>query len=125
MDVICTRLMQRFECGSEMLMCSQGELPPVDFAGLAPVPCLPLPFLLLGKAPAEPPAKAVVLPGAAFDDTCRCGFLGVLAREYRGGGVSARSDRIVLGKDPETPVRRASQEKYAAKYAKQKGPTIV
>ena len=51
----------------------------------------------------------------------RCGFLGVLAREYRGGGVSARYDRIVLGQPPEVPVRSASQQKYDAKYQKKKG----
>ena len=60
-----------------------------------------------------------VPPDAAFDDTLRCGFLGKLAREYRGGGVSARSDRIVIGKEPEVPLRSESQKKYDKKYARQ------
>ena len=51
----------------------------------------------------------------------RCGFLGVLAREYRGGGVSARYDRIVLGQLPQVPLRSASQAKYDDKYKKKKG----
>ena len=36
--------------------------------------------------------------------------------EYRGGGVSARSDPIIIGQDPEVPVHRASQAKYDKKY---------
>ena len=54
---------------------------------------------------------------AAFDEDLSCGFLGVLAREYRGGGVSARYERIVIGKPPEMPRRDPSQDKYNAKYA--------
>ena len=57
-----------------------------------------------------------VAAGTAFDEDLRCGFLGKLAREYRGGGVSARSDRIIIGQDPEVPVHRASQAKYDKKY---------
>jgi len=60
-----------------------------------------------------------VPPDAAFDASLRCGFLGKLAREYRGGGVSARSDRIVIGKEPEVPLRAESQKKYDKKYVRQ------
>ena len=44
------------------------------------------------------------------------GFLGQVAREYRGGGVSARYERIEIGKPPEVPVRSASQAQYDKKY---------
>ena len=81
---------------------------------------------LLGKAPPEEEeAQPTLVPtDTAFEEGLRCGFLGVLAREYRGGGVSARNERIVIGKEPEIPYRRPSQEKYNAKYAK-KGKIIV
>ena len=54
---------------------------------------------------------------ASFDADLRCGFLGKPAREYRGGGVSARFDRIEIGKEPEVPTRAASQSQYDEKYA--------
>ena len=66
----------------------------------------------------EPMVLTEVPPGTKFDPELRCGFLGSLAREYRGGGVSARYDRIVIGKEPETPLRLPSQEKYNKKYEK-------
>lgn len=57
---------------------------------------------------------------APFDAGLSCGFLGTLAREYRGGGVSARYERIVIGKPPEVPLRDPSQAKYDATYAKRR-----
>ena len=69
----------------------------------------------------EPIEQIIVASDAVFADAVRCGFLGVLAREYRGGGVSARFDRIVLGQPPQVPMRSASQAKYDAKYQKKKG----
>ena len=71
---------------------------------------------LQGVKPADPVFSAVPAD-AEFDEDLRCGFLGVLAREYRGGGVSARYERIVIGQEPETPLRSESQEKYNKKYA--------
>jgi hypothetical protein len=61
-----------------------------------------------------------VPPSTEFAEDLRCGFLGGLARKYRGGGVSARTDRIVIGKDPEVPLRLESQKKYDSKYSKKK-----
>ena len=60
---------------------------------------------LMGKK-----AEVAVMTTVASDAACgkeglRCGFMGVLAREYRGGGVSARYDRIEIGKPPEVPYR--------------------
>ena len=69
---------------------------------------------LQGKKPEA--AKRVVVPPDAADstaDAARCGFFGTLAREYRGGGVSARFDRIEIGRPPEVPFRRESQAKCA------------
>ena len=63
------------------------------------------------EAPGEPAAR-----GAG--EAPRAGFLGVLMREYRGGGVSARYERIVLGREPEVPRRSESQRRYDAKYAR-------
>ena len=65
----------------------------------------------------DAPVFTPVPEQAAFDEDLSCGFLGVLAREYRGGGVSARYERIVIGKPPEMPRRDPSQDKYNAKYA--------
>ena len=53
---------------------------------------------LMGKKAAEAVMTTVATTvasdaacgGAAEAEGLRCGFLGVLAREYRGGGVSAR-----------------------------------
>ena len=49
---------------------------------------------LMGKKAAEAVMTTVASDaacgGAAEAEGLRCGFLGVLAREYRGGGVSAR-----------------------------------
>ena len=73
---------------------------------------------LQGKQPAEPVFTLVPRDAEGeSDEGLRCGFLGVPAREYRGGGVSARYERIVVGQEPEVPLRSGSQEKYNAKYA--------
>ena len=69
----------------------------------------------------QPEFKRVVYTAvaedASFDADLRCGFSGKPAREYRGGGVSARFDRIEIGKEPEVPTRAASQAQYDEKYA--------
>jgi len=73
---------------------------------------------LMGKK-AEVAVMTTVAPDAACgEEGLRCGFMGVLAREYRGGGVSARYDRIEIGKPPEVPYRAPSQAKYDKKYLK-------
>ena len=93
----------------------QLEGPPIQIAwALKPEP--PSFFETLQGKKTEAPIFTEVTAGTAFDEDLRCGFLGKLAREYRGGGVSARSERIVIGQDPEVPVRRASQAKYDKKY---------
>ena len=38
---------------------------------------------------------ALVVGGIEFDDV-RCGFLGVVSREYRGGGVSAGRCEVII-----------------------------
>lgn len=62
------------------------------------------------KAPFwEKQAQMVPVPvaeGAPFAPALRCGFLGKISREYRGGGATARYERIVLGQPPETPEAR-------------------
>jgi hypothetical protein len=74
------------------------------------------------KKPGAERAQFVeVAPDCNVDDELRCGFLGRLSREYRGGGVSARYERIVIGQAPEVPVRHPAQEKYNSKYAGGKG----
>ena len=45
---------------------------------------------LMGKKAAEAVMTTVASDAACEPEELRCGFLGVLAREYRGGGVSAR-----------------------------------
>ena len=45
---------------------------------------------LMGKKAAEAVMTTVASDAAYEAEGLRCGFLGVLAREYRGGGVSAR-----------------------------------
>ena len=70
---------------------------------------------LMGKE-AEEITFEMVAPNTAFDEDLRCGFLGKLAREYRGGGVSARYERIVIGKDPEVPIRADFQKQFDKKY---------
>ena len=42
-------------------------------------------------------------------------------REYRGGGISMRFEKIEIGKEPEVPVRPESQKKYDELYANGKG----
>ena len=107
---------------NELLMQLDG--PPVEISW-AIKPSKPSLFdSLMGKQP-EREVFVEVPADASFDEDMRCGFLGVLAREYRGGGVSARYDRIVLGKEPEAPVRSASQTQYDGKYKKSKGKKIV
>eukprot|EP00316_Scyphosphaera_apsteinii_P009534 CAMPEP_0119320662 /NCGR_PEP_ID=MMETSP1333-20130426/53047_1 /TAXON_ID=418940 /ORGANISM="Scyphosphaera apsteinii, Strain RCC1455" /LENGTH=234 /DNA_ID=CAMNT_0007327425 /DNA_START=56 /DNA_END=760 /DNA_ORIENTATION=- len=101
---------------NELLMVLEGG-PPIQIAW-AIKPEKPSFFdSLMGKQD-----EAVVLNEvdrtAGFDPVLPCGFLGKPAREYRGGGVSARYERIVIGKPPEVPVRDISQAKYNAKYAK-------
>ena len=49
----------------------------------------------MGKKPTRN-LVTLVPPDTAYEESLRCGFLGKPAREYRGGGVSARYDRIVL-----------------------------
>jgi hypothetical protein len=73
---------------------------------------------LMGKKAAEAVMTTVASDAACEPEELRCGFLGVLAREYRGGGVSARYDRIEIGKPPEVPFRAPSQAKYDKKYLK-------
>ena len=73
---------------------------------------------IMGKKPAATVFTAVPTDATCEDEKLQFGFLGVLAREYRGGGVSARYDRIEVGKPPEVPLRPASQTKYDEKYKK-------
>ena len=52
--------------------------------------------------------KIVPVPAdAPFEPSLRCGFLGKTSREYRGGGVMARYERIVLGQPPAVPPPRS------------------
>jgi len=44
---------------------------------------------------------------ATFEPDMRCGFLGKVSREYRGGGAMPRFERIVLGQPPAVPERRS------------------
>ena len=78
---------------------------------------------LIGQKKAEKATVTLVEPGIEFDDV-RCGFLGVVSREYRGGGVSSRSDRIVLGQPPEVPKRRESQAQFKDSPYKTGGGTV-
>lgn len=56
----------------------------------------------------KPKLKQVDVPAdASFEPSLRCGFLGKTAREYRGGGVMARYERIVLGQPPAVPLPRS------------------
>ena len=56
----------------------------------------------------QPPIKLErVAVDAGFEPDLRCGFLGKTAREYRGGGVSPRYERIVLGQPPAVPLPRS------------------
>lgn len=56
----------------------------------------------------QEPIKLERVPAdASFGEDLRCGFLGKPAREYRGGGVSPRFERIVLGQPPEVPAPRS------------------
>jgi len=101
-----------------LLMQLDGAPIEIAWAIKPPVPSL---FEKLQGKEEEPPAFVEVAPGTAFDDGLRCGFLGSLARQYRGGGVSARNDRIVIGQPPEVPVRRESQKRFDSKYQKKDG----
>lgn len=75
----------------------------------------------------QPTLKPVpVAMGAAFEPSLRCGFLGKVGREYRGGGATARYERIVLGQPPEKPEARnkhwgASGGPYGVKGIAAKG----
>ena len=92
---------------------------PVELAWAIRPPAPSLLESLMG-AKAEEPMLSVVPREEPFDDLLRCGFLGKLSRDYRGGGVSARAERIVIGKEPETPARRKSQEQFDKVYDKKK-----
>jgi len=72
---------------------------------------------LMGKLE-DAPIFHEVERDVGFDVEVQCGFLGTLAREYRGGGVSARYERIVIGKEPEVPLRDPRQAKFDEKYQK-------
>ena len=59
----------------------------------------PEPQSMLDKMMGKPAPKNMVTevpPDTPFDPDTRCGFLGKVSREYRGGGVSSRYERIVL-----------------------------
>ena len=105
---------------NELKMSLDDDAPPIEIAWAVRPPKPGFLDGLMGKKE-EPIEQIVVPPDAAFAEDVRCGFLGVLAREYRGGGVSARYDRIVLGQLPQVPLRSASQAKYDDKYKKKKG----
>ena len=68
---------------------------PIELAwALAPPKQSPL-DALMGK-PKPVNLVTEVPPDAPFSPDLRCGFLGKVSREYRGGGVSARYERIEL-----------------------------
>lgn len=109
---------------NQLLMCPDE---PIELAWATQPAKLSFFEVLQGKQQEEP--IFTVVPPTAEDGSgegctvdglgegLRCGFLGVPAREYRGGGVSARYERIVIGQEPEVPLRDKSQEKYNKKYA--------
>lgn len=94
-----------------LLMSLEDDAPPIQLGWVVRPTPLSLFDRLAGKAEEKPTLTEVPPPSGAVEDV-RCGFLGVLSREYRGGGVSARYERIVLGKAPDVPYRAPSQEKY-------------
>ena len=98
---------------NELLMRLDG--PPIEL-GWVIRPKKPSFFEALAGQKAEPAIATPVPADTGFDDGLECGFLGQLAREFRGGGVSSRSDRIVIGQEPEVPLRLESQDKYDDKY---------
>ena len=106
---------------NELLMTLDG--PPIEL-GWAIKPPKPSFFDTLSGKPAERAKVTPVPADAAFDEGLTCGFLGKLAREYRGGGVSSRSDRIVLGQPPEVPKRRESQAQFKDSPYKTGGGTV-
>ena len=56
----------------------------------------------------QPEIRLTTVPtDATFEPTMRCGFLGKVSREYRGGGAMPRFERIVLGQPPAVPERRS------------------
>jgi len=105
-----------FETNS-LLMSREEGAAPIQIGWVVRPPPLSLFKKLSGKTEEKPTLTEVTPPSGSVEDL-RCGFLGVLSREYRGGGVSARYERIVLGKAPEVPYRDPSQAKYL------KGPYV-
>lgn len=89
--------------------------PPIEIAWVKRPPKPSLFDSLSGKKAPSPSVNAVQMD-VPYEQDLRCGFLGKLSREYRGGGVSSRWDRIVIGKEPEVPARLESQAKFDNKY---------
>ena len=83
-DFETNRLLMDFDRSSEIELA--WALPPPKQSPLDALMGKPKPKNLVTEVPANAP----------FDDALRCGFLGKVSREYRGGGVSARYERIVL-----------------------------